>query len=259
MRRLFFLCFLTTTAFAAEPTTQSWTVEGTKREALLVAPKDAKENPSPLVFVFHGHGGTMKHAHRTMPIHTHFPEAICIYPQGLTTPGQITDPEGKKSGWQHSKGDHSDRDFKFFDEMLSWAKKEYKIDAKRIYATGHSNGGSFTYMLWATRGETFAAFAPSSAAAIKFQKEFKPKPVMHIMGENDPLVKYTIQKAAVEGVKKVNGVEKDGKPWHDVKYATVYESKSDTPVVTIVHPGDHTYFVDAPKSIARFFKEHAGK
>ena len=53
-------------------------------------------------------------------------------------------------------GDQGDRDLKFFDEVLSTLKKEYKVDANRVYATGHSNGGAFTYLLWGERGDVFA-------------------------------------------------------------------------------------------------------
>ena len=41
----------------------------------------------------------------------------------------------------------------FFDEVLASVKKDYKVDNKRIYVTGHSNGGSFTYILWAVRDD----------------------------------------------------------------------------------------------------------
>ncbi|MFO0935627.1 MAG: prolyl oligopeptidase family serine peptidase [Gemmataceae bacterium] len=259
MRALSLILFLVGTASAAEPTVQHWSVRGVTRDALVVAPKNAKDKPSPLVFVFHGHGGTMRQAARSMPIHTHFPEAICIYPQGVKTPGQITDPKGEKNGWQFQVGDHEDRDLHFFDTMLEWAKKEFQVDGKRIYATGHSNGASFTYLLLASRGDTFAAIAPSSGVSMKYQKEFKPKPVLHIMGETDPLVPMALQKRAVDSLRKTNGVEPSGKPWHDVKYASVYESKSGTPVVTLIYPGDHTYYKDAPAAIARFFHEHPAK
>ena len=49
--------------------------------------------------------------------------------------------------------------------MLTTLKKDYRVDEKRIYATGHSNGGGFTYLLWAARGDVFAAVAPCAAAA----------------------------------------------------------------------------------------------
>jgi poly(3-hydroxybutyrate) depolymerase len=96
-------------------------------------------------------------------------------------------------------------------------RKDYKTDAKRIYATGHSNGGEFTYLLWHARGKEFAAFAPSGAlnfALVKdhlpfarekkaesnpastdqvtstdrnsrVKREYLPKPVLHVAGEND--------------------------------------------------------------------------
>jgi polyhydroxybutyrate depolymerase len=259
MRSLLLLALCTAPTFAADAATKSWDVDGTKREAYVIAPESAKETPSPLVFIFHGHGGTMRHAAFSMPIHKHWPEAVCIYPQGLKTPGQITDPEGKKSGWQVKPGDHGDRDLKFFDAMLKGLKNEYKIDAKRIYCTGHSNGGAFTYQLLATRGDTFAAIAPSAGMAFRLQKDFKPKPVMHIMGEKDQLVSYTAQKRAVDAVIKINGADKVAKPWHDVMYASEYSSKSGTPVVTYIHPGDHTYPADAPPAIVRFFKEYTAK
>ena len=91
----------------------------------------------------------MNNAARSFQIHERWDEAIVVYMQGLNTPGQLTDPEGKKRGWQKEKGDQKDRDLRFFDEVLKAMKSEYKVDVKRIYSTGHSNGGGFTYLLWA--------------------------------------------------------------------------------------------------------------
>ena len=102
-------------------------------------------------------------AARSFGYHTLWPEAIVVYMQGLPTPGK-TDPDGKQPGWQRLAGDQQDRDFKFFDAVLADLKKDYKVDAKRVYATGHSNGGGFTYLLWSTRGDIFAAMGPSAAA-----------------------------------------------------------------------------------------------
>jgi polyhydroxybutyrate depolymerase len=138
-------------------------VDGVAREALLHVPAQAKDKPCPVVFAFHGHGGNMNHSARTFGYHLLWPEAIVIYPQGLNTPGRLTDPEGKKPGWQGSVGDQGDRDLKFFDAMLADLRANHQVDDRRIYSTGHSNGGGFTYLLWAARGDVFAAVAPSAA------------------------------------------------------------------------------------------------
>ncbi len=36
--------------------------------------------------------------------------------------------------------------------LLARLKQDYRVDEMRVYATGHSNGGSFTHLLWAERG-----------------------------------------------------------------------------------------------------------
>ncbi|MCX6897178.1 MAG: dienelactone hydrolase family protein [Verrucomicrobia bacterium] len=230
-------------------------VEGVAREALVYAPPTAKTTNTPLVFVFHGHGGNSRQASRSFGIHRHWPEAIVIYPQGLNTPGRLTDPEGKKSGWQARIGDQQDRDLKFFDAMLARLKQDYKVNEKRIYCTGHSNGGAFTYLLWAARGEVFAAVAPSGAAAVpQLQIRLKPKPCLHIAGEKDPLVKFEWQQMTMGAVRKLNGCGAEGKEW--AKYCTLYSSKSGTPFVAGIHPGGHGFPAEAPPLMVKFFKEH---
>ena len=244
-------------ALAADPLTRrEWTVDGVVHEALIAIPEKAKTEATPVVFGFHGHGGNMSNAARMYHIHTLWPEAIVVYPQGLNTPGQLTDPEGKKPGWQGGAGDQGDRDLKFFDTMLASLQADFKVDAKRIYSTGHSNGGGFSYLLWATRGEKFAAFGPSAAAAIRNRSALKPKPMIHIAGENDPLVKFEWQKMTMEYVRKLNDCG-EGQPWEGTTGCTLYPSKIGAPVVTFIHPGTHTYATEAPALIVKFFKQHA--
>ncbi len=228
-------------------------VDGVTREALVAAPAGAKEKAAPLVFVFHGHGGAMQQAARSFSLHTHWPEAIIVYPQGLKTPGKLTDPEGKRPGWQSGRGDQGDRDLKFFDALLAKLKADFKVDEKRVYSTGHSNGGGFTYLLWAERGDVFAAMAPS-AAVMRQVDRLKPKPVMHLAGEKDALVKFQWQELMMKAVRKVNGCASEGKNY--APGATLYSSESGTPVVTLIHPGGHEFLPAAPALIVKFFKEH---
>lgn len=255
----FLVCFAALTlaapaAHAADaPTRREWMVDGVAREALVHVPADAKSHATPIVFAFHGHGGNMNQAMRSFGYHALWPEALVVYPQGLNTPGRLTDPEGKRPGWQHGPGAENDRDLKFFDAMLASLKEDYKVDDKRIYSTGHSNGGGFTYLLWATRGDHFAAMAPSAAAAPTLLGMLKPKPVLHVAGENDPLVKYEWQKATMAAVRKTNQCG-EGQAWESDKNCTYYASPLGTPVVTAIHPGGHQFLKQAPEVIVKFFK-----
>lgn len=245
----------------SEPKRVEWTVGGVKREALVVAPAAAKTTPSAVLFDFHGHGGTMANAARAHAFHKHWPEAICVYPQGLPTPGKLTDPEGKKAGWQHAKGEQGDRDLAFFDAMLKTLKADYKVDDKRVYVTGHSNGGRFTYVLWGARPDAFAAVAPS-ASPWHGKAGMTPKPCLHVAGEKDQLVSFAVQQRTMAGVRELNGCAADGKEW--AKAGTVvgtkYESKTGTPFVSLIYPGTHTFpAADAVPLIVRFFKENPAK
>jgi polyhydroxybutyrate depolymerase len=149
-----------------------------------------------------------------------------------------------------------DRDLKFFDVMLADLKVRYSVDTQRIYATGHSNGGGFTYLLWAERGQHFAAMAPSASAGSKEMKSLKPKPVLHIASESDPLVKYAWQDKSIQHLKKLNSCGA-GKAWEINANCTVYPSSTGCPVVLALHGGGHKYPAEGPAIIVAFFKQHA--
>jgi polyhydroxybutyrate depolymerase len=259
MRYKVFAAVLWCAAWASAGTTadlrrMEWTIGGVTREALIYAPPAARSAPCPVVFAFHGHGGTMGNAAAKFACHRYWPEAIAVYMQGLHTPGALTDPEGKRSGWQKTFGDQDDRDLKFFDAVLATLKTDYRVDARRIYATGHSNGGGFSYLLWAARGNVLAAIAPCAAAAKwEFRPMFKPKPVFHMAGENDPLVRFAWQRLTIDEVRKINGCGA-GKPWGE--HCTLYPSPAGNPVVTYIHSGGHELPSDVPPVIVKFFKEH---
>ncbi len=233
-----------------------FTVADVARTAWVYVPASAKTSSTPVVFVFHGHGGNARQVARGFAIERHWPEAIVVYMQGLNTPGKLTDPEGKLPGWQSAMGDQGDRDLKFFDAVLARLKQDCKVDTKRIYSTGHSNGGGFTYLLWLARGNIFAAVAPSAAAA-KYAGQLSPKPAMHLAAENDMLVKFEWQKLTMDTLRKVNGCAATGEPWG--QQCTLYPSTGGTPFVSFIYPGGHQFNSSAPALIVKFFKEHPGE
>ena len=248
------LLLLSLSVSAAGPERREWSVDGATREALVYVPPQAASKAVPAVFVFHGHGGNMRHAARAFSLHTLWPEALVVYMQGLPTPGRLTDPEGKRAGWQNVPGVQGDRDLKFFDAVMDTLRTTCRIDGKRVYATGHSNGGGFTYLLWAERGYAFDAFAPCAAATTQLAK-LVPKPVLHLAGEKDTLVKFVWQQRTIEALRRINGCGGEGRAWGT--NATLYASGAGAPVVALIHPGGHELPPEAAPSIVRFFKERA--
>lgn len=227
-------------------------VEGVERRALAHTP--AKTTNAPLVFIWHGHGGSAEHSSRAYSIHTEWPEAVVLYMHGLPTPG-MTDPEGLKRGWQRARLDQGDRDLKLYDAALAWAKKEYGIDPKRVYSGGHSNGGAFTYLLWATRHETLAAVAPSAAVFGRNALEAKPLPALIIAGEKDELVKFDFQMRSLRYVFNLNRCSSVGTPAGEMMKMHKAEAGG-ADVLTYIYPGGHTMPTDTGKKMVAFFRQH---
>jgi polyhydroxybutyrate depolymerase len=245
---------------SASVSKREWTVDGVVRTALVCIPPAANRTAeTPLVFCWHGHGGTAVHSRATAAFELAWPEAIVVYPQGLKTASPLVDPEGKKSGWQTAAGNNDDRDIKLYDAMLESLRTEYKLDGRHTYSAGHSNGGFFSYLLWQTRGATLAAIGPVAGAYLKPTADIKPLPVIHVAGKDDPIVKFSWQERTFENVRAANACTSEGKPWaaEGGLTATLYESSKGAPLVTVIHEGAHEYPKGSSALIARFFKEHA--
>ncbi len=245
----------------------------TERWALIRVPQDARRRGdadeatgtavneagagAPLVLVFHGHGGTARQIARRAPLHQHWPEAVVVYPQGLRTPGALTDPEGKRFGWQHGAGDQGDRDLAFVDLLLDTLCAELRIDPDRVHATGHSNGGGFSYLLWAERGERFASFAPSAAAAGKALRgqELVPRPVLHFGSPDDALVKWSWQQRTLGELQRRFDCGLS-EAWKPVPGVVRFPSPRGGSVYLLEHEGGHRMFEGLAESAAAFFRLH---
>ena len=239
---------------AAGLQTRTWQVDGVTREALVSVPSGATPAAGwPVVFAFHGHGGSMNQASRSFPIHQIWPGAIVVYPQGLPTPGRLTDPQGLRAGWQSMAGAQGDRDLRYFDTMLASLRKEFHVDDRRIYATGHSNGGLFTYLLWAERGEALAAVAPSAALLARGYEKLKPKPVLHLGSPEDPLVKFSWQSRMIDYVLRVDGC---GPRAPDAHGYVSYPSSNGNEVAVYLHGNGHRFPPDGAERIVKFFQSH---
>ena len=144
------------------------------------------------------------------------------------------------------------RDVKFVDALLDDLKKTYKIDDKQVYAMGHSNGGRFSYLLWAERSDAFRAFSMCGSNSVGFDNLLKPKSAFLIAGANDSTVPFANQEKTAGFLKNLLKVE-----------ATLdrstggfksYKGASDIQLATYFHPGGHEYPADAGKMVAEFFR-----
>lgn len=149
---------------------------------------DAKKQ-YPLVLAFHGGGGKTKMMDRLTGLNSAADEHafIVVYPEGIDKHWN----DGRAAN--HPKDEHDD--VAFINALIDKLKTQYAIDSSRIYATGISNGGFFSQYLAAHLPGKFAAIA-SVAATVSVEMSSNPTPphpvpIMFILGEADPLVRYT--------------------------------------------------------------------
>ncbi len=254
MKNLFILLAIilfTTSCFAQKEL--SFEVEGTKRTAVIYE-GEAKSKKSSVVFVFHGHGGNVRNAQRRLNFHDAWKEAVVVYMQGIPGVVGITDKAGTKNGWQKNPNELGDRDVKFFDEVLKQLQKDYKIDDKRIYAVGHSNGARFVNVLWAMRGEKFAAFCSVAAQGGLMIRDAPAKSIWMSLGENDPLVPANGQKLSIPIVQKILKIDDDkGKTDGEI---TTYKGTNKTELVVEIRNGGHEFPQNSIPKMVEFFKRN---
>ncbi len=232
---------------ASAQTTVEWVVDGETREAIVYAPPAASGGrPVPLVLAFHGFGDNMQNF-QGVNLQGAWPAAVVVYLQGLERRQGLL-------GWQVEQGTTGDRDLKLVDVALAALRNDYNIDDDRIYATGFSNGGMFTYLLWAERPHVFAAYAPVAASFRNSAQPTTPRPILHVAGQADRQVSFVDQQAAIDIAVAVNGVGALAAPCGDG--CTTYGPNTPSPVMTVIHPGGHTYPRPTSGQIVAFFQHH---
>ena len=165
---------------------------GLDRHFLLYTPASLPEDqPVPVVFVFHGGNGEAKGTMNLSRFNAiaAMERFIVVYPQGV---GKSWN-DGRVTTVTQAHRDKVD-DVAFFDAILERLTRDYRVDPRRVYVTGISNGGIFAHYLAAHRAGTIAAIAPVvGGIAEPFHKEFNPShpvSVLMIQGTDDRFVPY---------------------------------------------------------------------
>jgi polyhydroxybutyrate depolymerase len=178
----------------ADRATQAHTIEvgGLTRTYLLHVPPTLPAGGAPLVLVFHGGGGNGPGTERL----TRFSELADR--EGLL----VAYPEGIGRNWydgrEFTSGSRAHReridDVGFVAAMLDAVGRAHRVDPRRIYATGISNGAVFSHYLAAHLSPRIAAIAPVVGGVADpsdaWLRPEQPVSVLILQGTTDPLVPY---------------------------------------------------------------------
>ena len=165
--------------------------ENFKREYFVHIPSGYRnKRPAPVVVVFHGGGGKAQKIAKFSGFNrlseTH--GFLTIFPQAIDK--HWSDGREIEKFRDH---DAKVRDVVWIKELIENLQSTYSIDAKRIYATGISNGGIFTQRLAIELGQHFAAVASLTAQIALPLAVEKPKNSISVLimnGTKDPIVPY---------------------------------------------------------------------
>lgn len=160
----------------------------TRSYRLHLPPNPRAESALPLVLVFHGGAGTAEAMERL----TRFSELAdrerfaVAYPQGLSNHWN----DGRDPAVMGARADVDD--VSFVAALIEALVGDRRIDRKRVYATGYSNGAIFSHYLAARLSDRIAAIAAvAGGLADRFRPSFHPSApvsVLILQGTDDPFV-----------------------------------------------------------------------
>ncbi|HTX60449.1 MAG TPA: PHB depolymerase family esterase [Verrucomicrobiae bacterium] len=173
-------------AFADSSNTsrESIVVGGVTRTYVLHLPAGLKPG-APLIVAFHGHFGTGQSQERLTGL-----DALSDR-YGFV----VAYPDGVDRGWNDGRGgrDTAD-DLGFARTLIGALVTRFHLDPKRVYATGMSNGATFTHYLACNESNLVAAIAPVSGSMPTVDEpDCRPKravSVLEIAGTADPIMPY---------------------------------------------------------------------
>jgi polyhydroxybutyrate depolymerase len=185
-----------------------------KRSYLIHIPKsyDAKK-PVPVVLALHGAAmnGAMMDWFTGLNRKSEGSGFIVAYPNGTGTgPLLIWNAGGLQGKLAEGRPD----DVAFIGKVLDDLTAVAKVDRKRVYACGMSNGGMMCYRLAAELSDRIAAIAPvAGTIAIEDVKPKRPVPVIHFHGTKDNVVPFQMAKEKALSFMKLKGVEDSIQTW----------------------------------------------
>jgi len=171
--------------------TKQLVVNNTNREYIIYVPENFTGTSSlPLLLSFHGLSSNMNFNYD----YTNFSELaerenfIVVHPNGID------------NRWTVSATNNPDIDF--IEALLDQLENDYNIASNRIYSTGMSNGGNFSFTLACGLNDRIAAIA--SVTGLMLQMAIgdcipsRPLAVLHIHGTEDLIANYAFVQGGLD-------------------------------------------------------------
>lgn len=189
------LLFLLVSIYTPQLFAQNFTLRHNteKRRFIVHLPKGYDKTKSyPVVLNFHGLGSTAKQQRWISKMNevSNTEQFIVVYPKAI------------KHEWNtgiHEKSYRYGRDdVGFVNQLLDTLIARYSVDTQRVYSTGFSLGGYFSYRLACQLSNRIAAIASVSGIMTDSTEAFcnaqRSVPVLQIHGTTDPVVSYKKKK-----------------------------------------------------------------
>ena len=173
-------------------------VDDTNRNYIVYVPNDLG-NGRPLLISCHGMNQDAEYQKGMLSIESVADTAkfVTVFPNGIDKRWDI----------------RGDRDLKFMEVLIDEMVKKYNIDRNRVYISGFSMGGMFTYHAMNKMADKFAAYAPISGYPM-WGGEYtssRPVPIIHTHGTTDDVVRFAGVAAVLDGWVKRNGCKTEAK------------------------------------------------
>lgn len=194
--------------------TRTLRMDESDRTYLIHVPKSYDPNkPTPVVLALHGAAmdGSMMVWFSGLNKKSDEAGFVVVFPNGSGLGTFRTWNAGGFSGKMTAgKAD----DVAFINRLLDDLGTVVKVDEKRVYACGMSNGGMMCYRLASELSERIAAIAPvAGTIAIEECKPKRPVPVIHFHGSKDKVVPFEMKNGKSPPFMKLKGVEESIQTW----------------------------------------------
>lgn len=159
-------------------------VNGITRDYIIYVPQSyTAEEAVPLLFAFHGLGGSMESSYENSKFYQIAENEgfILIHPDGVLYRWNVFSVE-------------ENADLDFVDQLIEELQSEYNIESRQIYSTGMSNGGYFSFLLACAFSDRIAAIGSVTGVMVQDVlnncQPTRPVPILQVHGTEDMIVDY---------------------------------------------------------------------